>query len=543
MRILSSFSVVVLLRACVVFTVHAQCVSFQGIEFTNASFEGPTGSHITPAPWLSCFYTPDTQPGSWGETQIASDGNTYVGLVYGGPNWQEGLSQQLESPLIAGTVYGFTVDLSGSTASGGGIDTNAHGLLEVWASDSICTKTELLWSSPIIEHMGWQTYDIQFNPSQNYSHIYFLNNGQQEFGYLLMDNLSNFEADSTVVGITSHEDSALVDCRFDVFGFVDEAIIDSIVLVGNFNESPYTVLVSDSLWITEISFSNGGIEMVTASAYFTDFQGSAALCLTIDVIVDVQAPEPMFTTDSACLNAPLSFLDQSTAYGSNTLTSWQWDFGDGNSSIDQHPIHQFNAPGIYPVELEVGSSDGCFSDTTFEAVVFPTPLADFTFTEVCLGHTTNFHDFTLPFGGTIVSWQWDFGNGDVSMDENPVYTYPSAGAFEVELMATDLRGCSDSLSQIIEVFLCNSIDEPLRTESITIYPNPSSEMVTINAGSEAIVKITLYDVLGKHVMSINPTQNGTSMVKVPVNLLTYGIYQLELQLGNQVSTHHQLMIK
>ena len=50
----------------------------------------------------------------------------------------------------------------------------------------------------------------------------------------------------------------------------------------------------------------------------------------------------------------VAFQDESEG----KITSWKWDFGDGNTSSEQHPIHQYEEPGLYVVVLEVQGPDG-----------------------------------------------------------------------------------------------------------------------------------------------------------------------------------------
>ena len=105
--------------------VNAQCNQLVPLEVINPSFEGPPGAHITPNPWSTCGITPDTQPGIWGVNQAPSNGNSYVGFVYGSASWQEGASQALSGSMQAGVTYDFTIDLSATPASGGGINPNS----------------------------------------------------------------------------------------------------------------------------------------------------------------------------------------------------------------------------------------------------------------------------------------------------------------------------------------------------------------------------------------------------------------------------------
>src|SRR5690349_11470033 len=108
----------------------SQCPPLPVINFVNPSFEGTPQPHVTPGPWSICMngQTPDTQPGSWGITLPPTDGSSYLGLVhqpsatlYGPGGWQEGASEQLSTPFIAGTGYSFTVDLANVMTSQQGI--------------------------------------------------------------------------------------------------------------------------------------------------------------------------------------------------------------------------------------------------------------------------------------------------------------------------------------------------------------------------------------------------------------------------------------
>ncbi len=73
----------------------------------------------------------------------------------------------------------------------------------------------------------------------------------------------------------------------------------------------------------------------------------------------VPAPTANFSADVTSGTAPLAvrFTDTSTG----EITAWSWDFGDGNTSSEQHPTHTYTAPGNYTVNLTVSTEDG--SDT------------------------------------------------------------------------------------------------------------------------------------------------------------------------------------
>ena len=79
----------------------------------------------------------------------------------------------------------------------------------------------------------------------------------------------------------------------------------------------------------------------------------------IDGIIGGDSPISHFSADLISGNEPLTvnFTDQSF----NSPTSWLWNFGDGNSSNQQHPTHTYNLDGSYTVSLIVANSHG--SDT------------------------------------------------------------------------------------------------------------------------------------------------------------------------------------
>lgn len=162
----------------------------QDLLIQNGSFEGPNQPNVSPPNWTPCMpgQTPDTQPGSWGVDIVASEGNSYLGLVHNVPtNWQEGASQQLLQPMVQNTQYNCSIDLSGHLAD----ESNAPVELVIWGGFNDCPQNELLWSSGDVPDFVWTSYSIQFTPSDNYSHIMLQINALTEVStYILVDNFS-----------------------------------------------------------------------------------------------------------------------------------------------------------------------------------------------------------------------------------------------------------------------------------------------------------------------------------------------------------------
>ncbi|MDZ7309171.1 MAG: phytase, partial [candidate division KSB1 bacterium] len=135
------------------------------------------------------------------------------------------------------------------------------------------------------------------------------------------------------------------------------------------------------------------------------------------------------------------FSDRSTG----APTAWSWDFGDGNSSTEQNPVHRYLAPGEYTVTLTVRND--CDSDTVSKAnyvTVVDTVTADFS-TGMTAGCAPLSVQFTDQSSGPVASWLWEFGDGDTSAEKDPVHTYANAGNYTVRLTVSNGAGHSHAV--------------------------------------------------------------------------------------------------
>lgn len=140
-----------------------------------------------------------------------------------------------------------------------------------------------------------------------------------------------------------------------------------------------------------------------------------------------------------------------------TPITWNWNFGDSNSNANSstiaNPVHAFSGPGLYDISLDVVSADGCISDSTKTEYieVFPLPYANFEANP----EKTNVLDAEITFTDlsvdSIANWNWDFGTGDLSTEQHPVYTYRDTGTYLVWLHVITNHGCEDETSRQIEI--------------------------------------------------------------------------------------------
>ncbi|MBN2638284.1 MAG: PKD domain-containing protein [Bacteroidales bacterium] len=157
-------------------------------------------------------------------------------------------------------------------------------------------------------------------------------------------------------------------------------------------------------------------------------------------------PLAAFTFNDTCFTKPTTFTDLSQSDGGSALVAWNWNFGDPLSGIHntdtlQNPTHVMSYPGSYDVRMIVTNATGC-SDTANRTVVIDSlPAVAFTVNKdsMCYGEIVRF----TGTGSNIVSWHWDFGNGDTSSYQNPVYQYPQPGTYVVVLTVKNLNGCTN----------------------------------------------------------------------------------------------------
>lgn len=172
--------------------------------------------------------------------------------------------------------------------------------------------------------------------------------------------------------------------------------------------------------------------------------------ITQNVVIPYK-PVANMTWDTVCLGDPTTFADLSTVTN-GTITGWNWNFGDGNTSTTQNPTNTYATPGTYTVTLIVTSNDGCTDTITGSVPVSTVPVANFSANTACDGFATQFTDLSTVSAGAISQWSWDFGDGSgTSTQKNPGYTYPGPGSYNVKLIVAAGSGCSDSITLTVNV--------------------------------------------------------------------------------------------
>lgn len=132
--------------------------------------------------------------------------------------------------------------------------------------------------------------------------------------------------------------------------------------------------------------------------------------------------------------------------------SWLWDFGDGTVLAGDTVLHVYNTPGTYDFKATITTNAGCTKDTTEVGRVQVSNItAQFNFGgSLCAPDPVLFTDLSTVVGGSIVSWNWDFGDGTTSTLQNPTHIYASNGEYTVTLTVSDAIGCTQTNAQVVK---------------------------------------------------------------------------------------------
>ncbi|NIM10963.1 MAG: PKD domain-containing protein [Candidatus Aminicenantes bacterium] len=181
------------------------------------------------------------------------------------------------------------------------------------------------------------------------------------------------------------------------------------------------------------------------------------------------------------------FTDQSTA-NYCTITGWNWDFGDGNTSTQQNPTHTYSSADWFNVTLTVTADTGASDSKTKTVWAGPnlSPTANFTYSTPG-GFVVNFSDQSTDIDGTIAGWNWDFGDGNTSSQQNPSHQYQYPGTYTVTLTVTDDEGGTDSITKTVAVPLSYCASSSLTANPVAI------SMVEIGTFSNSSGKSTYSD--------------------------------------------------
>ena len=324
---------------------------------------------------------------------------------------------------------------------------------------------------------------------------------------------------------------------------MDTLRLDSFIVVNQLPSAAFTAVVND----LTVNLTNTSTSGVTYNWNFGDntistgfnpnhtYTNPGNYVITLTVMNDCgdatfmqnisigAAPQALFTVNRANGCAPhlVNFTDASTGI----YVSRRWEFPGGNpaTSTEANPRVVYSAVGQYDVRLIVTGALG--SDTLQNIAVInvlASPAPSFSYTTDVT---------TITFNNTSTnaqSYQWTFGDGQTSTQQNPVHNFVAGGIYTVTLNASNAY-CGRSTSQTIAVGL-SSLDD-LRESGIVIAPNPTQNQLFINA--EILQQRLQYQM---HNLQGQLLQTGNFIGKTELDLSAFanGMYLLQLKSADKI---------
>lgn len=200
------------------------------------------------------------------------------------------------------------------------------------------------------------------------------------------------------------------------------------------------------------TYTNSGTYTVTlfATTQMSVCEGQYQEEITIN-----EPPTSAFSISELIGCSPLTVTFNNVSTDANF---YSWDFGDGNFSTEENPMHEFittsSTPQLFEVTLTVQNNLLCAHEVVNTILVSPSPVVGFTFPQSTICNLPSI----IPFTNTSLnadSYFWDFGAIGTSNLTNPAITFDNEGIYPFTLSANNQYGCSSVLEDVI------SIDEPI----------------------------------------------------------------------------------
>jgi gliding motility-associated-like protein len=420
------------------------------------------------------------------------DGEGWMGLVMNS-TYKEYIGTCLDAPFIAGTEYtmklhmnwvGFPMDYF-ELALYGSPDCD-----DIYYPGAGCPIGEGSWEMMVMEPITfdekgeWIEVTVTFTPTVDMNALIIGGSCSDIiYCYVAIDHLQLFdgEVNSEIIESGNWCDGDLaLEAAIDTVGGTLQWYKDGIALVGETDDVLDVMLYGEGLY----------------SAVYT-LDGT---CHQLDHMINLDSDLVLsFDAVNVCLGESVEFTNTST-FPDDYDPDWSWDFGDGTTSDEESPTHVYTEPGEYTVTL-VGEEEGeACPDTTVVITVYPIPTAAIEFivngvssqdgaTGGCILNPIQFNDLSTIETGEIVAWEWDFGDGSTSTDENPEHEYAAEGTYTVLLTVTSEFGCEHTTSIEIEMTLGLAVDIVLNEPSCYGFTDGSLTIMTEDILDEVTYEI------------------------------------------------------
>lgn len=249
------------------------------------------------------------------------------------------------------------------------------------------------------------------------------------------------------------------------------------------------------------------------------------------LITAIKSLKARFTADPATGKVPLTVKFTDTSLGG--AETWAWDFGDGAQSTEKNPVHTFTAAGAYDVKLTVTGAGG--SDSATQTVnAGGVPVADFSADKTEAG-VYEYIQFTDKTTNSPTKWEWNFGDGATTNEQNPKHQYLDKGIYTVTLTARNDNGKDVEIKKdYINIGLAPIADFYSDSQTIGVPDsvrfidrstrNPTSWLWDFGDGTTSVEQSPthIYRAIGTYTVTLTAKNNAGSSTKVSTDYIKAG---------------------
>jgi len=422
----------------------------------------------------------------------------------------DGTTSTLQNPVhtypISNTIY--TISLTATDSSGSCPDLKISSLFTglpdtslAFLNDSCITDT-IYFSPNLINYSSylWDFGDGDTSTDEAPFHVYD-SSGIYQVSLTIIDSVGCVDTYTYSIPININElqtdftmSNPVIGCDTLTVHFTNQSISSQNYL-WNFGDNITSTQTDPSHF-----YGSPGVYHVTLTGYNNGCEDT--LSPSDSIVVHKVSAGFTFSQDGYCFPITATYTD--TTIGG---VSWQWDFGDGDSSILQHPTHVFDTIPSTDVTLIVTDLNGCQKSIIKSNIEFVQAKISVSDSAGCTPLTVSFNDSTIE----AVSWRWDFGDGDTSNIQNPTHTYTDSGIFEVTFIVESAGGCGDT--QLV------SIRSDLLIADFNVAPTLGCELLLVIFNDLSVNAVA---------WSWDLDDSTYSAISNPAHLYPKGIYSAEL---------------
>ena len=405
------------------------------------------------------------------------------------------------------------------------------------------------YSSGEHNHVKWSFGDGTFSEEMNPHHVY-ANKGEYEVCMEIWNDNSNcFDKYCSMIYV--HDPASPCNAYFGYYLGEEGLTVNFMNSSSGYNNS----------WTNNMTWDFG--DGTTSSEYspMHTFANEGAYKVCLSVINDSTGCSDTFCTEVFVKAKPecevyFNYQQPDSGlgiyFGNNSwgnYTNWLWDFGDGSTSSEPWPFHDYSTEGWYKVCLQIWSDSGNCQQTICNSVyVFDMASLNSFYgytTSDTTGVTINFMNWSSGQPSNIL---WDFGDGTTSTEASPRHEYAQYGMYNVCLTVTDSLGNTDTYCDSLGFFPVNRPAEFVNSvEAIKIYPNPANPKTTINylLAKSTKVEINIYDMFSRKIHTLvnaNLTA-GMHEYQWDATKLNAGLYFIEVKTGHSRNLYKIALVK